>query len=578
MLSRFDLYRSPEAPTGPANWAWNMYGAGIENIGRRGQPECLPVPQPDPDQILVRVDAVSLCLSDVKLIKQGGRHPKLYNRDLAVEPTRLGHEVALTVMKVGDHLKEKYHPGQHLALQPDIYQDGRSTAYGYTIPGGLIQYHTLGAEVMHADAGCYLLPVVGELGYAEAALTEPWACANAAYTQRRRLSPKPGGCMWILGGRDDPEQYQLSTLLDAPSALVVSDIPPFLMRQIQEQAVNREIRLTERNGFSPVDYPSLLEEYPNGFDDIVWLDPHSGEQVSAAARLIARRGTFNLVGKLPLDQNPLIDVGRIHYDYTAYLGTNSTVITDAYGESRNRCDLRPGGTALIVGAGGPMGQMHLQRALEMQNGPAVILAADIHPVRLQVLGDRFGPLAQRQQKRLAVSNSSLESLRDFVRREAGTYGVDDCIVCVPSAEVMAEAAQTLNQDGMLILFAGVPNGTFVPLNLSDVYLHQAQFTGTSGSRLEDQKSIIYSALAGELSPNRSVAAIGGMQAAQDGIRAMMEGRFPGKIVIFPQINNLPLTGLSELKNVSSEVAECLGPGDTWTCLAEAALIENWWKP
>ena len=23
---------------------------------------------------------------------------------------------------------------------PDIYQDGRSTAYGYTIPGGLIQY------------------------------------------------------------------------------------------------------------------------------------------------------------------------------------------------------------------------------------------------------------------------------------------------------------------------------------------------------------------------------------------------------------------------------------------------------
>ncbi len=384
--------------------------------------------------------------------------------------------------------------------------------------------------------------------------------------------------MWILGRRDDPEQYQLSTLLDAPSALVVSDIPSSLMRQIQEQAAHRGIALTERSGLSPTDFPSLLEEYPHGFDDIVWLDPHSGERVSAAARLIARRGTFNLVGKSPLDQKPLIDVGRIHYDYTAYLGTNSTVITDAYGESRNRCDLRPGGTALIVGAGGPMGQMHLQRALEMQNGPTVILAADINPVRLQVLGDRFGPLAQRQQKRLAVSNSSLESLRDFGRREAGTYGVDDCIVCVPSAEVMAEAAQTLNQDGMLILFAGVPNGTFVPLNLSDVYLHQAQFTGTSGSRLEDQKSIISSALAGELSPNRSVAAIGGMQAAQDGIRAMMEGRFPGKIVIFPQINNLPLTGLSELKNVSPEVAEVLGPGETWTRHAEAALIENWWRP
>jgi threonine dehydrogenase-like Zn-dependent dehydrogenase len=554
-----------------------MYGAGIENIGRQGQPECLPVPQPEPDQILVRVDAVSLCLSDVKLIKQGGRHPKLYNRDLAVEPTRLGHEVALTVMKVGDLLKEQVHPGDRLALQPDIYQDGKSTAYGYTLPGGLIQYHTLGVEVMHADAGCYLLPVEGELGYAEAALTEPWACVVAAYTQRRRLSPKPGGCMWILGRRDDPAPYELSTLLEAPSALVVSDVPPLLMRRIQEQADCRGITVTERSELSPADFPLLLEEFPHGFDDIIWLDPRSGEQGSAAARLIARRGTFNLVGRSPLDQNPLIDVGRIHYDYTAYLGTSSTVITDAYGESRNRCELRSGGTALFVGAGGPMGQMHLQRALEMQNGPAVILAADINPGRLQVLADRFGPLAQRQQKRLAVSNSTRESFQDFVRREAGVYGVDDCIVCVPSAEVMAEAAQTLNQDGMLILFAGVPNGTLVPLNLSDVYLHQAQFTGTSGSTLEDQKSILGSALAGELSPNQSMAAIGGMQAAQEGIRAMMEGRFPGKIVIFPQINQLPLTGLSELKNVSPEVAEVLGPGDTWTRLAEAALIENWWK-
>ena len=75
-----------------------MYGAGLENIGRLGKPESLPVPSPSADQLLVRVDTVSLCLSDVKLIAQGGKHPKLYNRDLAKVPTRLGHEVSLTVM------------------------------------------------------------------------------------------------------------------------------------------------------------------------------------------------------------------------------------------------------------------------------------------------------------------------------------------------------------------------------------------------------------------------------------------------------------------------------------------------
>lgn len=121
-----------------------MYGAGLENMGRDGKPERFEVPEPGPDQLLVRVDAVGMCFSDVKLINQGSKHPELYNRDLAIEPTQLGHEVALTVMRVGSALEGSFQGGQRLALQPDIYQKGRSTAYGYTIPGGLTQYHLMG--------------------------------------------------------------------------------------------------------------------------------------------------------------------------------------------------------------------------------------------------------------------------------------------------------------------------------------------------------------------------------------------------------------------------------------------------
>src|SRR5207253_9438668 len=75
---------------------------------------------------------------------------------------------------------------------------------------------------------------------------------------------------------------------------------------------------------------------------------------------------------------------------------------------------------------------------------------------------------------------------------------------------------------------------------SDVYLHNAQFTGTSGSRLNDQALVIQKTIAGALSPNRSVAAVGGIEAAHGGIRALMGGRYPGKVVIFPQISGLPL--------------------------------------
>lgn len=586
MSSRFDLYRSPEAPVPENTWAWNMYGAGTKNIGRDGKPERFPVPEPQADQLLVRVDAVGMCFSDVKLIKQGGKHPKLYNRDLATEPTRLGHEATLTVIKVGEALQDQFQPGQRLALQPDIYDAaGRSTAYGYTIPGGLTQYHLIGPEVLSAgldQCTSYVISVAGDVGYAEAALTEPWACVEAAYTQRRRLTLKPGGILWIIGRPGDSTDYEFSTGLGAPATIVVTDVPSTLLQHVQQEGATRTVRLVERNGLTPADYPGLRSELTDGagFDDIVVLAPRSSEAVSEAAKLTARRGTFNLVGRTPLDGLVQIDVGRIHYDYTAYIGNPGPDIAASYGEARNRCELRAGSIALFVGAAGPMGQMHVQRAIELPEGPQLVLATDIDPARLAALEASFTPLAEARGKHLATFNpaEAKESVHEFVMRKTDQRGADDVIVCVPSAAVMAEAAAVVASDGMLVLFAGVPNGTMAPLNMSAVYLHNAQYTGTSGSALADQEVVIQKTLAGKLSPNRSVAAVGGIEAAQEGVRAMMEGLYPGKVVIFPQITGLPLTGVSELKETLPDIAEHLTPGGVWTYAAEQALIEKSWKP
>jgi len=581
MSDTLSRYRSSDAPVPEACWAWNMYGAGVENIGRDGKPERVDVPDPAADELLVRVDAVGMCYSDVKLIKQGGSYPKLYNRDLATHPTRLGHEATHTVMKVGADLQDRFHPGQRLALQPDIYQDGRSTAYGYTIPGGLIQFHLIGPEVLDADAGSYVIPVEGDIGYAEAALTEPWACVEAAYTQRRRLTPKGGGTMWIIGHPGDSRSYAFSSGLEAPARVVFTDAPPSVLKLVQEEAEKRELEVVERNGLTPADYQGLSAQVTDGagFDDIVVLDPGSAPMVGEAAKLIARRGTFNLVGRAPLDEAVSIDVGRIHYDYTAYVGNPGPDIAASYGEERNRCELRTEGTAVFVGAAGPMGQMHVQRAIELSQGPSLLIATDINADRLEVLRDSFVGLAEERGKRLLLFNpsDSDESLEDLVLRETDGQGADDVVVCVPSAPLMASSAEIMGPDGMLVLFAGVPNGTMAPLDMSDVYLSNAQYTGTSGSTLDDQRMVIRKTVQGELSPSRSVGAIGGMEAAQDGVRAMMEGDYAGKVVIFPQITGVPLTGVSELKEALPAVAEHLGSGGVWTSEAERILIEEYWN-
>ena len=577
MGEKYQAYRTLNYQLPGRSWAWNLYGAGLENLGRQGQPEPFSIPEPNDDQLLVRIDTVSVCFSDVKIMKQGGSHPKLYNRDLAVDPTRLGHEVSLTIVKAGRNLQERYKPGQRLAVQPDIYQQGKSTAYGYTVPGGMIQFHLIGDEVLKTDTGACLLPLEEGMGYAESSLLEPWGCVMGAYTQRRRLTPKNQGIMWIVGQPGDSTSYTFSSGLNAPATFVLTDVPA----TVKELVISTECKFVERNGLAPADYESLSKEFTNGtgFDDIVILNPSSASQVSQIARFIARRGTCNLVGTKPLDGLVQVDLGRLHYDYIAFVGNNRTDIAASYGEDRNRCELRASGSTVFIGAGGPMGQMHVQRALELTDGPKLVIATEVSDERLQVLKDMFLPLAEKQERKILFFNptTSGQSFHDFVMEATQDEGVDDVVVSVPVAALMEEGDTVMKPDGMLVLFAGVPNGTMGNVNLSNVYLSNAQYTGTSGLTIDDQASVMARRVAGTLSPGRSVAAIGGLETAAEAIESVIEGKYPGKVVIFPQIRNLPLTGLKELQEHLPEVAEKLGENLMWTNEAEEVLIEKLWE-
>ena len=312
-----------------------------------------------------------------------------------------------------------------------------------------------------------------------------------------------------------------------------------------------------------------------GFDDIILLDPQSAAQVTEAARHIAYRGTLNLVGERPLDGPSSIDFGRLHYDYTAFVGTRGPEVAAAYGEERNRCDFRPRGLAVFVGAGGPMGQMHVQRALEKADGPAVVIGIDPDRARLDVLAESLGPLAERAGCELIVLNADASdaSVRELVRQRTDGAGADDVVVTVPVASVMASAAELMSADGMLVFFAGVANGTTGPLDMSRVYLSNAQYTGTSGSTLDDQALVLDKTAQGDLSPDLNLAAVGGIEAGRDGVQAMLDGRFAGKIVIFPQAAGLPLLGLDELAREYPQIGSALGPQGQWTSEAEQRLLE-----
>ena len=216
MADKYWDYRKGQEPVPEKNRLWPLFGAGFENLGVEDKPIEAPMPSYGPDELLVRHDACGLCFSDIKILSLGDKHPRIF-KDMKQDPVVMGHEVVMTVVGVGEHLKDKYKVGQRFIIQADIYDQGVGYAYGYMIQGGLSQYAVIGKQVLDGDDGNYLIPIREETGYVEGALVEPWACVIAAYELKYRTSLKSGGVAWIIGaaGADPARPYTISAGFDA---------------------------------------------------------------------------------------------------------------------------------------------------------------------------------------------------------------------------------------------------------------------------------------------------------------------------------------------------------------------------
>ncbi len=201
---------------------WNLYGAGLENLGRDGKPERLPTPQPAPNELLMRIDAVGICFSDLKIVRLGEAHPKIA-RDLRTHPVVMGHEISGTVAQVGDALAGRFQVGERYIVQADVYVNGRVQAVGYALDGGYSQYTVFGEPVLNGDAGCYLLRCPEYLSYAEAALVEPWACVVASYRIQPRPTPQPRGRWLVIVPHAPMIRYRCSALEQLRSVGVPAD-------------------------------------------------------------------------------------------------------------------------------------------------------------------------------------------------------------------------------------------------------------------------------------------------------------------------------------------------------------------
>ncbi|MGQ9515966.1 MAG: alcohol dehydrogenase catalytic domain-containing protein [Anaerolineae bacterium] len=564
-MDKLERYKKGLAPLPRTNRLWPLYGAGFENLGLDNRPIEAPMPALGPDELLVRHDACGLCFSDIKVIKLGEEHPRIYRR-MRENPVVLGHEVCMTVVGVGDNLRDQYRIGDRFVIQADIYVNGVGYAYGYEIQGGLSQYNVIDQRILNGDHGNYLIPVQPSTGYAESALTEPWACVIAAYHLEYRTSPKPAGVMWIIGAAGAPDiPFTLSAGLDGashPRQLLLTNVPETFSSWLHQRAEHLHTPIIE--------VPDLSQPPVTPVDDIIVLgaDPDLIELVSPH---LADFGICAIIGQAPMPRKVSVDVGRIHYSRWLYVGGRGPDIAEAYLPAV-RSALTPGGRAWFVGAGGPMGRMHVQHALQQPSPPSVIVCTERNARRRADLRETFQPEMQARGIHFVCINP--EDPDDFRAGMApfAADGFDDIIVLAPVASIIEGAAEYLAKGGTMNIFAGVPRGTMAQLDLSPIYLYGSRIIGHSASSIDDLRRMLHETEAGVLSPNSSVAAVGSLSAAKDGLKAVVESRFPGKIVIFPNIREFPLTGLPELKDVLPSVYAKLKNGREWTVEAEDEFL------
>lgn len=570
--SRYQRYRDAKDELPTRSLEWPLYGAGVDKLGLDGKPVERSVPENGPDELVIRHDAVGLCFTDVKEVVFGDQHPRLIGRDLAANPIVPGHEASMTVIRVGEKLRGQYHVGDRFTLQPDLWYGGKSIPYSFGIDGAYRQYGVIGKEVLHGDEGSYLIPIPSDMCYAGAALTEPWGCVEASYRMVYRTGLKQGGNVWFLGSKGTRPGYKIDKIWDParkPGLVVLTDVPKDLERRLSDLCRRDDVPIRKQSKDSVADSGTT-------FHDIIVLDGNP-EQVYEASASMANECILAMTGEGPMSGPVMLDVGRVHYDHLLYVGTTSLDLDNAYRQTPVRCSLKPGGTTLVLGASGPMGRMHVQRAIESAEKPAVIVGTGIHETRLADLRGSFSAYARQRNVELhtASPEGDRKHYEELMSAAHQRGGFDDVEVMAPSPEAIAEISQWIAPRGVVNVFAGLKRGTIAQVDAFLIYgPRQVRYVGHSGSKLGDQMAIMERYQRGELQPHRSVAAVCGMRQIGDGIRAMQNATYPGKIVVYPLIADFPLTGLPELKNILPDVYRALENGCVWTNGAEELFLEH----
>ncbi|MBN1765901.1 MAG: alcohol dehydrogenase catalytic domain-containing protein [Sedimentisphaerales bacterium] len=526
-----------------------------------------PVRAPGAHQILCRVEAVGLCFSDLKLLKQFSRHarkePITTGIDLEIlkeipsyvpgdRPTVPGHEVVVRVCAVGDKVTSVTVGARYLVETdyrwlPTLNSNG---SFGYNFEGALQEYVLMDERVITSpDGEVFLVPASEKLSAAAVALVEPWACVENAYAVQERNRIKPDGSMLVVAEARLNDKVFQSFLADFGRPRQITWIS------------STDIKM---NGSLPVKKLTDLAQVKGKlYDDVIYLGSRA-QTVETLFDYLASFGLLNLVlGGARLDRDVDACIGRVHYGGIRIIGTTGSNPAESMAAIPATGEIRKDDKINIIGAAGPMGQMHVIRNICQGVTGVSIYAGDPDQQRMTTLNEVALPLALKHKVPYISYNPAKDNLDELF---------DYIALMVPIPQLVTETLGSCSHGAIINIFAGIPAHVTCSIDLQHYIEKQVYFVGTSGSTLADIRVVLDKVQSGRLDTNLSVAAVASLEGAIEGIRAVENRTIAGKIVVYPSCRGLGLLTLHQIQDELPALAQHLRDG-IWNKQAEDKLLE-----
>jgi threonine dehydrogenase-like Zn-dependent dehydrogenase len=283
----------------------------------------IPKPLVSDSDVLVKVQAASVCGTDLRIMKHG--HFKLTSGT----PRVLGHEFSGEIVEVGSGVAD-FHLGDRVSVTPNVgcgscKQCSRGLnqmcpnyeAFGITIDGGFQEYALIPGRAI-ARGNLHRIPK--NVTYEFAALIEPLSCCHSG---QNKVEVSPEDSVLIIGAGPIGCFHTMLAKQRGAKQVIVANTKQFRLDIAGQMGADHLINVSNSN---------LSEEVmriTNGEGvDVIITCVSKPEVIAEATSLLAIHGRVNVFSGLGMQALPQIDVNSLHYKAQTITGTTGSSVQD----------------------------------------------------------------------------------------------------------------------------------------------------------------------------------------------------------------------------------------------------------